>query len=219
MTLSSFRLLAAAVILTGGVGASLPASPAAAFAPPETPRTAAAVPLFPGLTPAGEKPMSPDSQGLQDGWGDAYPMIEGTSRTYVTTAAAEDVFAFYQQRLGGKSAWTEADDHNHIGPGQVTPVMQVRRPYEFRGTDNPLLRRLIPASSQRAMLEGGRPSSSQGDWIKEGTFGWVVKDRTGAPTAIDVQIVDESVSANWSGYSPRTVVTIHVARYGLINND
>lgn len=171
MTPFSFRLLAAAVVLAGGVGASLPASPAAAFAPPETPRTGAAVPLFPGLTPTGETPMSLDSQGLQDDWGDAYPMIDGVSRTYETKASAEEVFAFYQQRLGGKATWTEADDHNHIGPGQATPVMQVRRPYEFRETENPLLRRLIPASSQRAMLEGGRPPSSQGDWIKEGTFG------------------------------------------------
>lgn len=47
----------------------------------------------------------------------------------------------------------------------------------------------------------------------------MVRDRTGAPTAIDVQIVDESVTANWTGYSQRTVVTINVARYGVINND
>ena len=209
-------LASACVILAAGAAAALPLIRPAAVAAAETPRTAQAIPMFPGLTAAGEDPI--EFGGLMD-WNDPYPLIEGRKRSYTTTATAEEVFAFYQQRLGGKIEHDESDSHSNIGPGGVTPVVMTRYPYAFEDTENPMTNRRITAASQRALLSGGRPPSVDGDWIRDGSFDWVVKDRTGAPTEFHVKVIDASVAPNWTGYAAKTTVEVYVSRYGLIADD
>lgn len=213
-------LASACVILVAGGAAALPLMRAAVVAPAETPRTVQAVPLFPGLTPDGEDTI-PQDQGtsLLDGWNNEYPKLGGTSRTYVTTAAAEEVYAFYQQRLGGKVEYGSEDDHTNIGPGGATPVIRTRYPHRLEPTENILTNRAISTAMQRQMLSDNRPASAEGDWLNNGSFQWVVKDRAGAPTAFNVEVIDESVAPNWTGYAPRTVVRVSIETYGPITED
>jgi hypothetical protein len=210
-------LTIAALIVAAGGAAALPLMRAAAVAPADTPRDAEAVPLFPGLQPTGQKTMPPG--GLQDDWGAEYPSLGGTVRTYFTAAPAEEVYAFYQQRLGGKIEHSSEDDHTHIGPGEVTPVIRSHHPHRLRPTENPLTNRAISSAMQRQLLSSNRPASAEGDWLQHGSFDWVVKDRAGAPTTFHVKVIDESVAPDWSRYTPRTVVEIQVEPFGPIADD
>lgn len=220
----SIRPVAAVFIVSlfvaAGGASALPLWRAAAVASAEAPRTIQAVPLFPGLQPDGETTL-PDGQGtfLQNDWGDEYPRLSSTVRTWVTAAPAEEVYAFYQQRLGGKIEYSSEDDHNHIGPGQATPVLRTRQAHRLEPTENILTNRPISAAMQRQMLSANRPASADGDWLSEGSFEWVVKDRAGAPTAFHLKVIDESVAPNWTGYAARTVVEISVETYGPIADD
>lgn len=210
------RLLVVALGFAAMALSSAPALSTPAADP--TPTTVDAIPLFQGLTLVDDRPGDMDGGGLSD-WGTPYPLIEARVRTYQTTATPEEVFAFYQQRLGGKTAWSEADSHTNIGPGQATPVLLKRLAHPLRDTMNAATRRPITADQQRGLLQANRAPSSHGDWLQNGVFQWVVKDREGAPTAFDVQVVDKGVAPNWTGYAPLTTVTISVTRYGVIDDD
>lgn len=213
-------LASACVILAAGGAAALPLIRPAAVAAAETPRTVQAIPMFPGLTTAGEQAI-PQDQGtsLLDGWGNEYPKRGGTVRTWATAATAEEVYAFYQQRLGGKVEYGSEDDHTNIGPGGATPVIRTRYPHRLEPTENPLTNRAISPAMQRQMLSGNRPPSVDGDWLNNGSFQWVTKDRAGAPTAFNVEVIDESVAPNWTGYAARTVVRVSVETYGPSADD
>lgn len=222
MSIRPLAITVAGLILVAGGGAvalpmfRAPSASAPAAPAPATPRTFEAIPMFPGLVSTGEQPI--EFGGLMD-WNDPYPLIEGRKRSYATTATAEEVFAFYKQRLGGKVEHDESDSHSNIGPGGATPVILMRHAYEFQPTENILTNRAISADTQRAMLANNRPASAEGDWISEGSFEWVIKDRSGAPTEFHLKVIDESVAENWTGYAPRTVVEILVSRYGVIQDD
>lgn len=211
--------VAAVTVLVGApLGWASVATPAAPADP--TPMTAEAVPLFPGLNLEMEEPISSASAGsVLDDSGDPYPLLGGFTRTYATRATAEEVYAFYEQRLGGKVKHTQADDHNNIGPNQATPVIRKRLVHDFEPIDNDTTSRVITSAMQRNLLQSNRPPSSEGDWVSNGTFSWVARDRAGAPTSFDLQVIDESVASNWAGYTPRTVVTVQVERYGPVPND
>ena len=210
--------IAVAALMAVGVAAAVTRmhAEAAVVAADGTPRTAAAVPMFPGLTKAGEEP---NAGGSLSDWGRPYPLIEGTKTTYVTTATAEAVYAFYLARLGGKTEWDEGDDHTHIGPNESTPVVRRRAAYEFENTDDPNTGSAISAASQRATLSGARPVSAEGDWIQEGSFDWTVKDGSGGLVDFHVKVVDDSVAPNWTGYSPKTTVEVYVHRYGPLADE
>ena len=214
---SRLAVLAVAALVAVGAAAAITRmqAEAAVAAPEGTPRTAAAVPLFPGLTKVSEEPGG--GGGLTDG-SRQYPLIEGTRTIYVTTAPAEEVYAFYLAQLGGKTEWGDEVDHTRIGPNQATPVIRKRNPYQFEDTEDPMTGRAIPAASQRAMLSNARPASSEGDWLFDGSFSWVAKDASGAPIKFHVSVIDESVTPVWAGYSPKTGVEIYVQRFGLLTD-
>jgi len=210
--MSRFTVAVLAAVLLGSpaVGSALVPPQA-----PQTPLTAEAMPMFAGLSLTSEEPMTGGGGGLTDGR-DPYPFQSGVLRTFTTTTPAEEVYAFYLARLGGKIEHGSRDEHTRIGRGQATPVIRYVEFYTFEDVPN-LDGQLITAARQRAMLAAGRPAMSTGEWLRDSSFSWVVKDEAGRLHKFHLKVYDQSVDGSWDRYAAKTIVETQVSHFGLMS--
>lgn len=176
------------------------------------------IPIFPGLTLVSEETPS-EGGGLTDFVGAPLPFLGGTRRVYVTTAAPEEVYAFYHAELGGKIETDDSDSYLYRDAGESTPVI--------RSWDNWILTRedqdsgggLVTPARQRAVMAGGRAPGPDGEWMRSGGFVWVSLDEQARPTTFAVMVGDHSVLPGWAGYRQETRVEVHVDRFDVSPED
>ena len=193
---------------TAQAGAHTQAS-AAARTPP---RSAAQIPVFPGLQQTGVDTTANHEDDLQDEWGRPVPLVARRTTTYTIASAPEPVFAFYRERLAGQEQYDQEDvDAFRREPGEFTRTILSRHPHNTAEDDRSGERPVTAAQKQR--LLAGRPQDAPGEWLSDGSFAWSLRDANGDIVQLVVVVRDEGISGNWGGYTPRTVVEITEARF------
>lgn len=198
------------ILTVAAIAAASLAAPACA-APIPQPRTAAEVPLFPGLTKTGQQAVAPDSEVLMD-WNDPIPFVSGTRVTYTVAATPEEVHAFYLSKLGGKIEYSSEDGHETVKPGGSTPVILSFHPHDFDYGVAPDGRQM-PGSKKRALLTGARKPLPGGEWVSESQFQWIIRDAKGDLRSFQVDVQDDGLARDWSSWRPNTTVAIRVSQF------
>lgn len=168
------RLAAALSILALG-------SPALAAAPAE----GKDIPLFPGSTrdAAAEKEEA------------ASPAAGGGARwfrVYASTAAAEEVFRFYEKALGA----TPDDGSGEVAPPRGVRPTPVRYTVYLRGPED-----LHP--TVRGAIARDRKPLRDGMWLGEATLAWARRAADGAATRCSVRVWDQGAEGE-GGYRRAT---------------
>lgn len=192
--------IAACVAATSCVAAPLP-----------QPRTAAAVPLFPGLALTGEEPVAEGGEVLMNE-NDPIAFVSGVKRAYVVAVTPEEVHGFYLGKLGGKVGYSSEDGHESVRPGGSTPVILSLDAHGFDvelGPDG----RDMPGAKKRGLLTKFRKPLASGEWVQESQFQWIVRDAKGDLRSFHVSVQDEGLARDWSSYRPNTVVEITVNQF------
>lgn len=189
---------------------TLAAAPACA-APIPQPRTAAEVPLYPGLVKTGQEAVAADSEVLMD-WNDPIPFVAGTRVLYTVAATPEEVHAFYLGKLGGKIEYGSEDGHETIKPGGSTPVILSFHPHDF-GPGMAPNGDEMPGSRKKALLVRSRKALASGEWVNESQFQWIIKDAKGDLRSFQVDVQDDGLAKDWSSWRPNTTVAIRVSQF------
>lgn len=176
------------------------------------PRSAAQIPVFPGLQQTGVDTTLDPAGGMQDDWGRPVPLVARRTVAYTLGSAPEAVFDFYRERLGGQEQYDQEDvDAFRRRPGEFTRVIRSRHPHNTAEDDRSGERPVTAAQKQR--LLAGRTRDAAGEWLADGSFEWSLRDANGDIVQMVVVIRDEGISGNWAAYTPRTTVEITEARY------
>lgn len=158
----------------------------------QVPLTAGELPMFPGLRETERETVEPQQD---ESWQGDRVVLRGARIHYEVAAAPEEVFRWYQQRLGG----------TRLGPTEVLtpdywpdPGIASEVQYSVTGHDlkQPGDRFVMGGAELRQRAEqGGRRPLEPGLWLMSGSFAWRATSPDGESTEFMVDIQDGALNS------------------------